>query len=323
MVYLMSYWSVSSQVLTEEAEKLWLEVEIINRHKNLFLVRGWWKEILFKSTDCWVNTSLWLKLANDKQLTYDILERNKLPCAGTLYLEKEEFVWWFKEVVLYYPLVVKPLDGAHGDGVMMNIQNFDELQKKLKIWFETYDTLIIQEQIAWDEFRVLVFQWEVLLVLQRVPPYVIGDGKSSVKELIDKENNTNPRRGNEYESVLSYIKQDEELMSYIQKQWYTLDSRLEEWEKLQLRWNSNIWSGWTILDMTHKVHEDIKHICIQATHSLWLWMAGIDILTTDITQPLQRTWWVILEIWATPGLWWYREFTSVNPAKEILKRLFF
>ena len=47
----MTYWSVSSQVLKEEARILGLEVEVILPEKNLFLIKGKDKDVLFKSTD--------------------------------------------------------------------------------------------------------------------------------------------------------------------------------------------------------------------------------------------------------------------------------
>jgi glutathione synthase/RimK-type ligase-like ATP-grasp enzyme len=57
---------------------------------------------------------------------------------------------------LKYPLIIKPLDEAHGDGVMMSINSFEELIAKLGTSFEKYTSMIVQEEAQGDEVRVLV-----------------------------------------------------------------------------------------------------------------------------------------------------------------------
>ena len=63
---------------------------------------------------------------------------------------------WLEFSDLSFPVIIKPIDEAHGNGVCMNIISILELQKKLKISFSLYPKMIIQEQISGDECRVLV-----------------------------------------------------------------------------------------------------------------------------------------------------------------------
>lgn len=320
----MNYWSVSSQILKEEAELLGLKVEIIVPDKNLFLVKSKDKEILFKSTDFGINTSLGLKIADDKELTYSILERNWLPIAKTVYIyenELEEFDW-SKINNFKFPVIIKPVDEDHGNWVCMNIITIPELKKKLELSFEFYSKMIIQEQITGDECRVLVVMWEVILALRRIPPFITGDWIKTIKELIEIENSTNPLRKQNYSAPLWTIKADSELIDYIDKQWFNLESIIPVNIKLQLRWNSNIGSGGTIEEVTNILHESTKKICIKATEKAWLWMCWVDILTSDFSMPLVDTWWIILELNATPWLGGDRELTSVNSGREILKKIF-
>lgn len=320
----MTHWSVSSQIFKEESELLGLDFEIIVPDKNLFLIKSKDKEVLFKSTDFGINSSLGLKIADDKELTYSILERNWLPIAKTQYIfEKElESFDWLVMNEFKFPVIIKPVDEDHGNGVCMNIVSIEELQKKLKSSFELYPKMIIQEQITWDECRVLVVLWEVILALKRIPPFVIGDGKSTVWELIEKENTTNPLRQQNYSAPLGLIKADSELIDYIDKQWYKLESIVPDQTKLQLRGNSNLGTWWTIEEVTDILNEETKRICIEATQKSWLWICWVDILTSDFSKTLSETRWVILELNATPWIGWDRELTSVNSGREILKRIF-
>jgi len=321
----MSYRSISSIVLCEEAKKLWLEVEIISIEKNLFYITGNGKKILFKSTDFGGNSALGYKLADDKELTYRLLEKYWFPIAKSVYIPKNDFKEQYVEencAWLYFPLVIKPIDEGHGNGVMMNIHTYEELTQKLTISFQTYENMIVQEQVRWDEIRVLVMKWEVILALNRIPAHVVGDGKRTIEQLIDLENETNKLRWTWYEMALSYIKIDTEVVSYLAKHWKHISTVPDNWEYVQLRWNSNLWTWWTLIEVTNELCEHIKKQCIQIAHLFWLEIAWIDILTGDLSLPLKESWWIILEVNATPGIWWYREMTSINPWREMLKKIF-
>jgi len=321
-VPLMWYWSISSIVLTEEAEKLWLTVEIISKTKNLFYIKGNGKEILFKSTDFGWNSALWLKIANDKELTYKILEKHNLPTAKTWYILPDQ-ISDLEKLNITFPVIIKPLEEWHGNWVMMNILDIKELKLKLKQSFEVYNKMIIQKQIEWEEFRVLVVNWEVIMARNRVPAFIIGDWTNTIQKLISIENKSNILRWEWYNSPLAYIKVDSELDDYIEKNWLTTDSIPEQWKHVTLRWNSNIGTWWISIDVTHIISDDIKNICSSAAKMLNLKLAWVDVITTDITKALSETHWIILEINSTPWIWWDRELTDVNTWKIILEKLFF
>ncbi len=320
----MAYWSISSQVLKEEAEKLWLHVEILVPEKNLFLVSSTEKEVVFKSTDFGGNSSLGKKIVDDKELTYTLLNRYNIPIPKTAYIYENEF-WqfdWTKLADFRFPVIIKPLNEAHGNGVCMNITTIPELQKKLEISFGSYAKMIIQEQVVWDECRVLVVLGEVVVAYNRVPPSVTGNGHSTVHQLIEYENQNNPLRQEDYCAPLSFIREDQELFDYVGKQWYTMNDVLRQWIELQLRWNSNMGTGWTARDKTYILHQEIRDLCVDIAEKLHLSICWVDILTTDFSRPLHETGGVILEVNGTPGIGWDRELTSVNSGREMLKKLF-
>lgn len=323
MSLLLEYWSISSQVLCEEAEALWLEIDIVNRDKNLFYVVWKGKEILFKSTDFWENSALWFKICLDKRLTYDILERNDFPIAKSIYVQKQEYnnfentlIQWFT-----YPLVVKPLSEGHGDGVMMGIWDYDELLLKLSSSFDTYDNMIVQEQIEGSEIRVVVVKWEVILAINRIPAGVKWDGIHTLRQLIQIENESEERNDG-YETHLSTIDIDDELHSFLEKNDMSLSTIPIQWKTIQLRGNSNLGTGGSIEEVSSLLSENTKKICRDIATLLWLSICWIDLIMKDMSQDMGNGNGIILEVWATPGIGSHRECTQVNTGREILKRVF-
>lgn len=320
----MNFWSTSSEILKNEAEALWLLVDIIDEENNLFFIIHWDKKILFKNTDFWVNSALWFKLVQDKSLCYSLLERYDFSIAKSLYIHKKEFGSFRENLIewLWFPLVIKPLSEAHGNGVCMNIYTYNELKEKLTHSFEKYESMIIQEQIDGDEIRIVVYDDQVLAAYIRKPPFIVWDGISTIEALIYIENNTNPLRWPRYQNVLCNIEIDKEVLHTLQKGWFNLDSIPEKRQQVFLRSNSNIWTWGTLIDVSHILHDDIKKSSISACRVFWLWFSGVDIIIKDPSKLFTRENWVILEINATPWIWGHMEALWLNTWKKILKKLF-
>lgn len=318
------YWLYSSSMLVDEAINRWFDVEIISENKNTFFINWNGKSVLFKGTDFWWNSSLSVKISLDKELTYKILEKNNFPIVKSYYLSKKMYNDFNSTDInnFKYPLIIKPFNESHWNWVRMNIATFDELKVKLIGSFKEYDDMIIQEEIKWDEIRILVVKWKIVFAINRVPATIFGDGHNSIEELIVIENNTNKHRWEWYKKHLTIIEIDDEIISYISKQNFTLDSIPTKWEKIQLRWNTNRWTGGTAIDVTDKISDNIKEVCIELCKVFGMSICWVDIITSDYTKTLEESWWIILELNDTPGIWWTDWIESINAWKDILDIIF-
>jgi len=323
MVKLIKKWSISSQIISDTAKEMWYDVEVINESKNLFIVKNKDKEVLFKSTDCGINSSLALKLCDDKELTYNILWKNLIRIAESIYLNKNNLAdFHIEKSNLNFPLVVKPLDLWHWDGVYTEIKDENELNIAIENCLKFSDNIIVQEHIYGDEHRILVIWNEVVFGARRINAHVIGNEKNTIKELIEKEN-TSSLRWDGYDKPMSLIKIDNKLINYIRKYYdYTIDSIPEEWEEIVLRGVSNVWAGGTIQNVTDELWIEFKEECIKIAKILWLDIAWIDIITSDLSKPLSKSKWIVLEVWATPWFGGYKETTGINPARHLLNFVF-
>lgn len=322
MVQLQWHWSISSQVIVDAAKARWYEIRDLQKDKNLFIVSDGAQEVLFKNIDCGLNTSLALKLANDKELSHIVLESHGFPVARTTFVHKGEI--WFQLPDFSYPLVVKPIDGSHGDGVFTGIHDRQMLDTILEWSFGTHDRLLIQEQIVGEEVRVLVVGDRVICCKKRMPASVIWDGTSTIEELIDTEN-TNPLRGNvRYgEEPLSKIPKDERVIAHLDKSYgYDFTSVPDHGEVVELLSISNIGSWGTPADVTSQICDQIKDMCVQIAATFGLVVAGIDIISTDFSQPIHETGGVVLEVGATPGIGTDKAILGIDSGGAILDYVF-
>jgi cyanophycin synthetase len=153
---------------------------------------------------------------------------------------------------------------------------------------------------------------------------VIGDGKSSIQQLIDKVNK-DPRRGYGHENVLTQITVNDLTESIIKSNGYTLDSILKKDKRLLLKDTANLSTGGTAEDVTDIVHPSNVFMAERISKIIDLDICGIDVMTTDISLPLEETGGAVLEVNAGPGFRMHLAPTSGLPrnvAAHVIDKLF-
>ncbi|MEQ9230922.1 MAG: Mur ligase family protein, partial [Cyclobacteriaceae bacterium] len=141
---------------------------------------------------------------------------------------------------------------------------------------------------------------KLVAAAKRTPAHVVGDGKSTVQQLIDKVNE-DPRRGYGHEKVLTMIEVNDLTLGILKDAGKSLDSVLEKKEILYLKDTANLSTGGTAEDVTDIVHPYNIFMAERIARIIDLDICGIDIMTTDIGQPLPETGGAVLEVNAGPG----------------------
>ncbi|EDX71774.1 cyanophycin synthetase [Coleofasciculus chthonoplastes PCC 7420] len=243
---------------------------------------------------------LGVELACDKEGTKQILLDAGVPVPrGTtvLYLDELDSAI---EYVGGYPIVIKPLDGNHGRGITIDIRNWDEVEKAYDRAKDISRAVIVERYYPGFDHRVLVINGKVEAVAQRIPARVIGDGKSTVEELIERTNR-DPNRGDGHDNVLTKIVVDHTSLSVLERQGYSLDTVLKEDEVCYLRATANLSTGGIAIDRTDDIHPENVWLAERVAKIIGLDIAGIDIVTPDISQPLRDIDGVVVEVNAAPG----------------------
>lgn len=245
---------------------------------------------------------LGVELACDKEGTKRMLLEAGIPVPrGTVihYIEDLESAI---EEVGGFPIVIKPLDGNHGRGITINIDNMEEAEVAYDQAKEASKTrsILLESFHLGSDHRILVVNGKVIAVSERVPAHVVGDGQSTVTELIE-ETNRDPRRGEGHDNVLTKIKIDRISTSILEKQGYTLDSIPPEGEVCYLRATANLSTGGIAIDRTDQIHPENVWLAQRAAQLIGLDIAGIDVVTQDISKPLREVDGVVVEVNAAPG----------------------
>lgn len=246
------------------------------------------------------NTScIAVDIASDKLLTKEILYNQCLPVAeGGMVRDGLDVL--LKAEKIGYPVVLKPRFGNQGKGVIINIKNEKEAINAYEILSKNFKDIMIEKNVFGRDYRVCVVDGKVVAVSERIPPYVIGDGIKSIKELID-EINKDAMRGEGHEKPLTKIKINDELKTYIMKKGYYLDMVVPIGKKVVLRENGNLSTGGKAIDCTDIICRENAEICERTAKSIGLDICGVDICCEDISKPISKAG-AIIEVNAAPGI---------------------
>ena len=270
-------------------------------------------------------SSIGVELACDKEDTKYLLEQAEVEVPRGDIIRRERSL---EDACDYvgFPLVIKPIDGNHGRGITVDINNLDDALVAFRHAKESSKSgaIIVEKFITGDDYRLLVINHQLVAAAVRTPAHVVGDGKSTVQELID-EVNSDTRRGYGHENVLTQITINDLTKKLIKDAGFTLDSVLKKEEQLILKDTANLSTGGTAEDVTDIVHPANVSMAERISKIIDLDICGIDIMTTDITKPLSETGGAVLEVNAGPGFRMHLAPTTGLPrnvAAPVIDKLF-
>lgn len=288
----------STGSIVEEAEKRKIPYIRLNRHSLVQLGYGV-NQRRIQATIASTTSSIAVEIACDKEETKNLLESAEIPVPrGRIIYDEEDL----KNAIdkIGYPIVTKPVNGNHGKGATTNIRTWEDAVAGLAA-AKVYGRAVICEKfITGLDFRVLVINYKFVAAALRTPAAVIGDGKHTIKELIDIVN-SDPRRGYGHEKVLTAIKIDSFTEDILTKKGYTLDTVLEDKEELWLKPTANLSTGGTATDVTDYVHPSNVFMCERIARIIGLNICGIDIMAHNLTEPISENGGAVLEVNAAPG----------------------
>ena len=241
------------------------------------------------------------EMARDKDEAAAALERAGVP-TPTLRLATtvEETVAHARR--MGYPVVVKPVDGHHGRGVSLDLLDDAGVGAAFEqaILASRRRQAIVQRQMAGRDYRLLVIGGRLIACSERVPAGVVGDGRQTIGQLIERENE-DPRRGDGHARELTRFRLDDRAHALIAAQGLRLEDVPASGRRIELARVANLSTGGTSIDRTDAVHPDVAGMAELAARVVGLDVAGIDIVTTDIGRSLEETAGAIIEINAGPG----------------------
>ncbi|HLO87221.1 MAG TPA: acetate--CoA ligase family protein [Nostocaceae cyanobacterium] len=222
-----------------------------------------------------------------------------------------EIVYSEKEAIavareIGYPVAIKPVVGHKGIGVTADVQNARELEfaynrAVLAIPENQPIRIIVEKSISGKDFRLLCVNGKFVAATERRPASVIGDGYSTIKELIRQENRK-PERWDTPTSPMNKIEIDEAVELYLEEQGLRLDSVLESDRVVYLRKVANLSAGGVSINATDTVHHDNIILAQDIAQHFRLTCLGIDVISKNLSESWNSGNFAIIEINAAPGV---------------------
>ena len=256
-------------------------------------------QVRFRATMTDKTSSIAVDLASNKDETKKMLTEAAIPVANGMCISEISEI----ETVINrvgFPLVFKPLDGNHGKGASINVKTKEEALVAFEHAKKYSRKIIVEKFISGFDFRILVINHRFIAAALREPAHVIGDGVSTIEQLIEIENQ-DERRGYGHENVLTEISIDRETYDELSKLNYTLETILEKGKVCHLKGTANLSTGGTSTDVTDIVHPNNIFIFERISRVIGLDICGIDVMANNLNEPLEVTGGVVLEVNAAPG----------------------
>ena len=312
----------STHSIVEEAKRRGIPTLRLNKVSLVQLGYGS-KQRRIQATMTDRTSALGVEIADEKSRTKELLRRAGIPtpkgatagCLADAGRVAED---------VGYPVTVKPEVGNHGRGITARVSDAAELEAAFAAARGICDSVIVERSLTGFDFRVLVINGNLVAAALREPAHVVGDGTSSIRQLID-DVNKDPRRGVGHERMLTAITIDlmtERLLSF---QGYRIDDVLPADVKLYLKSTANLSTGGTARDVTDEVHQDVRLMCERVARLVGMDCIGIDIVAPGLDQPLPPDSAGIVEVNAAPGFRMHLDPTegrARNVARPFVEMLF-
>lgn len=265
-----------------------------------------------------------VEVAQDKQLAARLMHNAGLPVPISRVVDD----WQQAQEALGelpLPLVLKPLRGHHGQGVVMHIDSRESLRRAFDMVSQHFcGPFVLEQQVEGTAYRLLVVGQQCVAATERRVPEVVGDGVHSVDDLI-RDLNRDERRGSGHGFPMSWVVMDVEAEETLREGGWTLSSIPPEGQRVPLRRTANMSTGASARDVTHEVSPALARDAVRAAHAVGLDIAGIDVVTPRLDLSLSDAQGAVVEVNAAPGLRMHlypAEGTARPVAQHIIRHLF-
>jgi D-alanine-D-alanine ligase-like ATP-grasp enzyme len=207
-----------------------------------------------------------------------------------------------------FPVIVKPNSGSQGVGVSL-VHNRREFYTAVRFVFNGDRIVLVQQPVHGTDYRLVVLDREVISAYERIPLNVIGDGKSTIGQLLKIKQKQFVASSRD-----TQIKTDDpRIASKLSHQGLSFRSVPTRGQKVYLLDNANLSTGGDAVDVTGKVHPAFKKLAVKLTRDMGLRLCGVDLMVQgDISQKPMIYW--VLEINSAPGLDHYAKMGKAQAA---------
>lgn len=286
--------NVYARIIVDEARRRGIGVEVLDAEGGYFRLSYGGRSVVCRESLSDLTTAIAMSLCDDKSATRRLMEKVGVPVPKQIKADEDDEERLKDFLADCGQVVVKPVRGEQGRGVVVGIDNLEDFKEAIKTARSVSPQVIAEEFSPGEDLRVLVINDEVVAAAMRQPPEIVGDGRKSVKQLIERLS----RKREAATQGESKIPLDEETERIVRAGGYELDDVLEQGEHLQVRKTANLHTGGQLVDVTSDLHEDIAESAVKAARALDIPVVGVDFMIDAPDQARH----VFIEANERPGL---------------------
>lgn len=280
-------------IIVKEARRRGIQVDILDAEGGFFRMTYGGSSVRCRESLSELTTAVAMSICDDKAVTRRVVERAGVVVPQQIGAdEKPEAIAAF--LARHGSVVVKPARGEQGRGISIGLSNMEAVEAAIHEARQVSSDVLIEEMVEGQDLRLVVINFKLVAAAIRKPPMVIGDGRSTIAELIEAQS----RRRRAATGGESSIPVDAETERTLAARGKTLESVLAQGETLLVRKTANLHTGGTIHDVTEVVHPTLVQAAIDAARAIDIPVVGIDFM---VKSPLEESY-AFIEANERPGL---------------------
>jgi GNAT-family acetyltransferase (TIGR03103 family) len=281
-----------ARIIVDEARRRGIGVEVLDEEANYFALTCGGRRIVCRESLSELTTAVAMSRCDDKRVTLRLFERAGLQvpmqCLARSPEENRGFLARFGRVV------VKPARGEQGRGISVDLRTPEDLEAAIDRARGECQDVLIEQFCEGLDLRVVVIGFKVVAAAVRRPAQVIGDGRQTVRELIEQHT----RRRAAATDGESRVPMDAETERCVRAGGFAMDAVLPTGAVLPVRKSANLHTGGTIHDVTAQLHPVLADAAERAARAIDIPVTGLDLLVPRVDGPD----YVIIEANERPGL---------------------
>jgi len=289
----MSALNPYARIIVDEALRRGVHVDITDAEGGFFRLSHGGRSIHCRESLSEMTSGVAMSICDDKAVTRRTVAKVGLSVPEQIAADADDETL---EAFLakHQKLVVKPARGEQGRGISVGITTMKDLRAAVKQAREVCNQVLLEACFEGEDLRLVIIDYKLVAAAVRRPPRVIGDGKSTLRRLIEVQS----RRRLAATGGESRIPIDAETKRCLEQQGLTLDDMLEDQREITVRKAANLHTGGTIHDVTATVHPDLVEAACKAASAIDIPVVGIDFMVKSPETPN----YVFIEANERPGL---------------------
>ncbi|MBU1346878.1 MAG: N-acetylglutaminylglutamine synthetase [Alphaproteobacteria bacterium] len=261
-----------ARIIVNEARRRGIHTEIVDAEGGLFRLNWGGRTVRCRESLSELTSAVALSICDDKRMTRRIVEAAGVRVPERIDPDDPSAIDAGLEA--HGSLVVKPARGEQGQGVAVGLKTMGEVQTALTRARRICSQVLIEEQVQGEDLRLVVIDYKVVACALRRPPRVVGDGRSSLRTLIEHQS----RRRAAATDGESTIPMDSETDRTLAEAGYKLDDVAPDGVEIMVRKAANLHLGGTIHDVTEEVHPALIRAAVAAARAIDIPVTGIDLM---------------------------------------------